>query len=1444
MADRQQSTLDTILTLFDSAREQIAENDDFIGLDSLIRTVQDAGVFFLRGAGALGSVGDYRLELELRPTSSPQVLRFLPDTTVATSPDELQLFLNNNKLDPQTVTIDAFQLLRTTSSGITLADETSKIGGVSYDADNDLITVSLNGVLPDGNYRLLVDDTITNGIGIALDGNRDSLPGGRFVGLFAVDSTAPTQDASNPFQLSGVNGSDGSGIFYAFSGSIRDPLSLDGQPIVVQIDVDGDGFDDGSTIVMPINGRASYVVNATTAIPANQQNTVEARFTDSRGNQSSPVSQTVNTGIPVVTAVSVANGDILVEFNRSDLTNASQVLAYSVSGRSISGATFDSVTQTATLDVSGGIGDGQFQLTVRSGGSNGIQTTGGVDLDGDVDGVAGGDHVRQLIVDTQAPVIVDVGLNPDSDTGVPNDNITILTDLFVDIVIRDAFPAGNNQVTVSLGLDGDGLFDDGTLTVGLPNSNQQFTATLMPNRPLGDGVTTIGVQVVDGVGNTTATSFDVTIDRVSPETRVVANVLLDNTDVPNGIRFVITSDENLDPTAAVNLDNYTLLKASGDRDFFNFNEVNRTSSISSITYQDANAGVPAQIVVTVSLASDGTDNDDYLLVINGEQITDIAGNLFQAGIQTSQFQFSTAGPRILDAFIDNGFEDESADRTIIEFEDVDLIRVSATNAANFRLEQLNASGNVTQVLTLDTPVYDSFADRVILSGFGLLAAGEYRLTVFAAPDASSPGSTGARNVSLVALDGDGDGAPGGNFVTNLTVSPPDGPDDLTDIVLDGNAENLAVNATQTLRQAATTQKRLTEADFAAILITEVRLVFATTEGTAAELADAVNQQIQDVFRDRFDSLGFDPNEFLVFWSRNTRFLVNDPADDPSLSEEQRLRIGFDLDGRRIEDLIEGGVLVEFAGRSNSAQFPEFALAIVPVNTRDQLITDDAAIAVDGVIRLDGESVAADLTFLVELEALTANSLAGSVFFPVDGDAGTSAFTEFPADGRVKAELDTSTNLTGIDPTIQIIDDEVIAQFEAIFGAIEQLDRNFLILWFDPVDFLLQDALGNRVGHRNNQTLNEVAGTFYSGDGFTELVVIPDALSDIYTLALSGVTNRFGITDQFGDTGRFGGTATFIKGGELRRRPLAGLLRRSLDNFVVVAQLDFGFRSPGASNPGSGTQPPIGRSDPGDSSPPDRDVPFVIPTLRARSAIGASAVGRAATIGLLNSILASLADGDSSDIPVDGTVASISSGGTNSSDSSSDSDVTNANSSADALTAAAEAAANALQAALGQMSPAVRQAVLTAGQNLFPGVTSVVELVNALRNLIAGNSGPGTNDGSGDGSAKVEPEDADQGSQTETAKRNEDESQENNTEEKSDEVVKVSTQSIDGTTSPDGSEESRTPRQESDEVTLSDVDQVFASQNLLGTVLFGTLLTRSHFGTRANPKQPPIPTTLS
>lgn len=74
-----------------------------------------------------------------------------------------------------------------------------------------------------------------------------------------------------------------------------------------------------------------------------------------------------------------------------------------------------------------------------------------------------------------------------------------------------------------------------------------------------------------------------------------------------------------------------------------------------------------------------------------------------------------------------------------------------------------------------------------------------------------------------------------------------------------------------------------------------------------------------------------------------------------------------------------------------------------------------------------------------------------------------------------------------------------------FGKLVNEDKSWLQGYFDPVDFVITDPLGRRVGYTASLgELKEIPQVFYSGNGTFEQFLIPNAVPGMYKIELFGL----------------------------------------------------------------------------------------------------------------------------------------------------------------------------------------------------------------------------------------------------------------------------------------------------------------------------------------------------
>jgi hypothetical protein len=759
---------------------------------------------------------------------------------------------------------------------------------------------------------------------------------------------------------------------------------------------------------------------------------------------------------------------------------------------------------------------------------------------------------------------------------------------------------------------------------------------------------------------------------------------------PSGIRYILDFDQNLDPTAAENADAFSLFASGGDRIFYDGDDLARTDKIISITYRDANAllGIPARLEVLVTLAGDGSDNDDYELTGIGAFLVDRAGNPLTGGDVRLRFHYEVLPPIVESAFLISPYENQLPDRVLVQFRDLfgladidgkrlrdgdhvlqftlngarqgevverrgmqpnlnpngpvlqlaavvnpdgtnqivltwshaltpaealrgsnyvivtpgqdgilntaddhlivfkdeaiqyvatdrqviltlpaalgqgtfalrldgtgdtDLDESSVRRIANYRLDRVDPLGNFVQSIPLAELHYNAYGDRVVLRLPKALPPGRYRLEV-------TSGITGLTNRTAARLDGNDDGLGGDSFVRIFDVEAilnPNAPATLDPDAFERNHAALEALSYQVEQQVIVGTKALADVTWIEKLVQQVQILTLGSTANSELIASLVNEALKGIFAERLEQLPFIPNEFVLVWSHNARFRVENDAGE----------IGLRLDGRLLDDLLAGGVLSTadlFQG------FPSIAVALVPIDPADSFFMSGPAVRVDGLDHFP------NLDFSLEIEGLFAANQLGLIYFGAQGLVDSTTYFDVPLLTR-REEVQPPDGITGFDPALFIVDQQVMAEVEEVVGPFNQLQQNLLVMWVDPIDFVLRTPQGQQAGAVGTQTLRAIPGGYYSGNGYSELLIVPNAVSGVYQISFVGL----GLP--------FRGAVHFEAPGSSAQVPFQGLLAAQSS---VVIQLNFSergttlppFRLPDDAPPPSPGVPPL---------PPSPDVP--------------------------------------------------------------------------------------------------------------------------------------------------------------------------------------------------------------------------------------------------------------
>ena len=1139
------SSLDAVLALLKldgvngADLKIVATNDDTIGRDPVIEVELPAGKYAVGVGGAQGTRGPYRLVIQTDPP--PVVDHMSPGNTLGASPGVLTLFLNEVDVDPETVLKQAFELLAEDPITHALTALNDVLGDPRYlpGLHRILVPLSTSTSLADGKYLLRVAETILGENGAPLRSALDLIEGIAFAGSFAVDTLAPVLLA-NSLRVGGAT-STAAGLLYRLVGQVIDAApATAGEQVRVELDIDGDGeFDDGfATLPLKADGSTSFSVSATTALPfSGGLRDAAVRFVDARGNVSPPFTLSIDTNLPIVTDVRAATTGpkVLVSFSRDDLQNIDQAANYTISNRTIIAVVVSADHRTVELTLDD-LPDGVYALSVHTGAgkifapgqattdlvANSKETTESAQaeakaqadaqldaaeallLDGNFDGTPGDDFTGKFTVDRTAPSITSVKLQ--SATGAGNRTNDLQPTLLV--TVNDVFPGvpAESPLTLSIDLDGDGVFEDGTLTFTQGASNQPNTVAIQINRPLTAGEYTARLRLLDTAGNVAPAiaEFKFTVDRLGP--KIVATQVdaqRNSNGQPTGVvTIALEFDEDLDPVAAADLLTYRLLSAGGDGNLYDADPgTEQTDAITSRVYQSAaQTGGRARVTIVFDLA--GRPADDYQLVVSGQRLVDRAGNRLIGGdYRVDPIQWSAPGQsRVIGAeFASTSVSgaSELRDLVVLRFSGPDLVASQVENLNNYALVRLDAPAGP---VGLSTVSYDPLTNRAILRLSAPVADGSYELTI----RAGTGEIAGINSLAGFPLLGPVDLLEPGDIVLPVTVG------ELATFqnLLDDQFPSLAQYADEVTLDAANSRKAVANLSFATRLLQELQLAGSLT-GNSQQVAAAINAALAQLIAAQLGGVEADnlatQGEFVVLWSREARFLLGGPSNTNVTGDKKR--VGQNDNGLLIQE-IPGATLVQV----NTADGP-LMLVILPIEPRADLLGTDL------VSLENGQPAVPSFLYNLELEGFVPRNQAGYLFVHNANVIAANTFADVAvgtdADPFTTRQFNLAPTITGVDPNIELINQHVRSIVEGIFGPLSELDHTLLWGWIDPVDYAL--GIGqSQLGSQGGQSIDTSAGGSIANNGATGLVVWSGAPSGIYNLAFNGLGTPYRGALNFND----------------------------------------------------------------------------------------------------------------------------------------------------------------------------------------------------------------------------------------------------------------------------------------------------------------------------------------
>ncbi len=677
---------------------------------------------------------------------------------------------------------------------------------------------------------------------------------------------------------------------------------------------------------------------------------------------------------------------------------------------------------------------------------------------------------------------------------------------------KDSQPTINVTVTgfvpgpLTVALDGDGSgFNDGQVTIN--PSGYSATVPITLARPLYEGTDSVRIRVTDAAGNSTISQLPIDEDRTGPTLAAKPTVAVSG----SNLVFTFKFNEPLDPSALTAANVFLTAPPPG-------------ASISNINYQTiANYGVVTVTVALPYFSADGV----YQVTLKSSGIDDLVDNSSLGGDVSASLNYSATGPVVTSVTAINPLGGKLPDTILVAFSNSNLDPSQATYSANYTL-RYSTDGVHYTLIPLAAPEYSGYGNLVVLhaaaSGgqYGALQLGTYQLTVY--------GLTNLSGVPMSAAS-----------TTPFTVTPQSAQTNLNNVLnnlVSGDAQTFDSFVTSTIEQAKTAQSLLAASDFAALLLNEIQLTIAATEGGSAAIATAVNARIAQVFQARQDAIGFNPSEYVVIWGDSLRFLLTTPADNPNLPDSGRSWIGYNANGTLLQNNVPNSVVVSNLNSGSpsvssvGSGFVE--LAIVPVELAAGLVSTSA------LLQSGNSHFYPNINFHVELQGLAGANQGGVVYFSPSAGTHSQSFVD-QAQTVTKQTLQTTGMLTGLGPQLSMLNAQILEETERLFGDFSRLSGDFLIVWFDPVDFTLTDSQGNQVSLQSGQTTNTIPNAFFSVNSTSNLLVVPSATAGNYNLSLTGTG------------GSFQGSVDLVSSSGVTSVPLQGSLASGTN---VTAVLDF------------------------------------------------------------------------------------------------------------------------------------------------------------------------------------------------------------------------------------------------------------------------------------------------
>jgi len=599
-----------------------------------------------------------------------------------------------------------------------------------------------------------------------------------------------------------------------------------------------------------------------------------------------------------------------------------------------------------------------------------------------------------------------------------------------------------------------------------------------------------------------------------------------------GIEFTLTASEPLDRQSAERGTNYRLMQVGSGEDVSHL--------ITDISMASAGQGAGATIVVRARPVG-GLAGGVYELTFFASNVTDLAGNPMLAADARVRHELFLDPPSI--ATQPGGayarpvalLQNTAPELVVVGFSGERLEHESVEDVGNYALERLGPAGGAIEQLRIEQASYDELAGHVLLSGFGPLPPGTYRVTVHADPNAAT-GASGIRTPAGVRLDADGDGSPGGDLTTHFHVVEPSANAVIDEELVDGTAEALEKLAVELLPQLQDARDAMLDTTLAGRLLDELQTVLDEMgDAPSGHIARSINERLQAVFLQQRDAEyqlhDFAADDYVIAWGHGVWWQLTDTN-----SQSGSDTVGLDARGDPINEIPQA--VVSHGERDGVP----ISVAIVPAHLGTDLI------ATGTVRRKDGAPPRPPVVYEWQTEAAgdahsdsaTGSNQAGMIALAGDGTVEQRTRTDLGVSPESES-VDLSERLTADDPLIEKLNDEVLRRINQLRGPGNHRGEDLLVLWFDPIDYRLSDQLGQTSVQAGSHRYNRVAGAFFAERGYSELLVIPGARADLYTLTLVGLGTEYR------------GAANFLSANSRQTATLYGRLSRELQVHIDFRQ---------------------------------------------------------------------------------------------------------------------------------------------------------------------------------------------------------------------------------------------------------------------------------------------------